>query len=238
MKRKLDNKPNENKKRCIIYDNEIKLKVKKIELNTTSNLLYYKNIFNNFLIFKEEIINDVYELINIFESPKIFGHQTPRKIAWFTKKNIKIDYKFSGKIFKSNEMPNNILKLCEYVSKISNKKFNSVLINIYEGKKIFDNNGKWIRGAGKESISWHQDDEKLFGSDPVIASVSIGQEREFRLRELKTKKLFKKKLENGSLLIMNSNVNKEFEHSIQKDLKLENAVDRINFTFRLINKIN
>ena len=35
MKRKLDNKPNENKKRCVIDDNEIELKVEKNELKYT-----------------------------------------------------------------------------------------------------------------------------------------------------------------------------------------------------------
>lgn len=46
--------------------------------------------------------------------------------------------------------------------------FNSVLCNLYR-----DN---------KDHVSWHSDDEELFGRLPTIASVSLGDTRMFELR--------------------------------------------------------
>lgn len=47
--------------------------------------------------------------------------------------------------------------------------FNSLLLNRYKG--------------GNDSVGWHSDDEKLYGSAPEIASVSFGCERDFLLKK-------------------------------------------------------
>lgn len=49
--------------------------------------------------------------------------------------------------------------------------FNSVLLNRYKG--------------GNDYVGWHSDDEKLYGSQPEIASVSFGCERDFLLKKKK-----------------------------------------------------
>ncbi|NNJ88204.1 MAG: alpha-ketoglutarate-dependent dioxygenase AlkB, partial [Eudoraea sp.] len=56
---------------------------------------------------------------------------------------------------------------------------------------------------GKDSNGWHSDDEASLGKNPVIASVSLGQERFFHLKHKKDKSLKHKiLLTHGSLLIM------------------------------------
>lgn len=52
--------------------------------------------------------------------------------------------------------------------------FNSLLLNRYKG--------------GSDSVGWHSDDEKLYGSAPEIASVSFGCDREFLLKKKPVKK--------------------------------------------------
>lgn len=47
--------------------------------------------------------------------------------------------------------------------------FNSFATNLYRD--------------GHDSIGWHSDDEPMFGKNPVIASLSFGDERMFELRK-------------------------------------------------------
>ena len=42
-----------------------------------------------------------------------------------------------------------------------------------------------------DSVDWHADDEPELGLDPIIASVSLGAEREFQLRHNTTKERLK-----------------------------------------------
>ncbi|CAI9087108.1 OLC1v1021097C2 [Oldenlandia corymbosa var. corymbosa] len=51
--------------------------------------------------------------------------------------------------------------------------FNSILLNRYKG--------------GSDYVSWHSDDEKVYGPTPEIASVSFGCEREFLLKRKPSK---------------------------------------------------
>ena len=55
------------------------------------------------------------------------------------------------------------------VSELSGALFNSVLINYYRD--------------GQDSVAWHADDERELGEAPVIASVSLGAERIFEMKE-------------------------------------------------------
>lgn len=65
--------------------------------------------------------------------------------------------------------------LCAQVHEaLPGSSFNSLLLNRYKG--------------GSDYVAWHADDEKLYGHDPEIASVSLGCERDFLLRKKKMKK--------------------------------------------------
>lgn len=108
-------------------------------------------------------------------------------------------------------------------SKITNHtehSFTTALLNLYRD--------------GNDSNSWHADDEKELGKNPVIASVTLGEERFFHFKHKKLKELrYKLLLKHGSLLIMKGEMQHYWLHQIPKskrDLK-----ERINLTFRTIN---
>jgi alkylated DNA repair dioxygenase AlkB len=97
--------------------------------------------------------------------------------------------------------------------------FNTVLVNYYRN--------------GNDSVAWHSDDEVELGSNPVIASVSLGAERRFCMRHRycdKTQKTID--LHHGSLLLMSGRMQHYWQHQIPKIPKLVNS--RINLTFRRV----
>lgn len=84
-----------------------------------------------------------------------------------------------------------------------------------------------------DSNGWHADDEKELGENPIIASISLGQERYFHLKHKLNKELkHKLLLEHGSLLLMKRETQHYWLHQIPKTTKPLN--ERINLTFRII----
>ena len=99
--------------------------------------------------------------------------------------------------------------------------FNSVLINYYRD--------------GKDRVAWHSDDEKELGRNPVIGSVSLGAERNFKLRHKQYKVNGLKKqitLRHGSFLLMKGSTQHHWMHEIPRTAKPIGP--RINLTFRVI----
>jgi alkylated DNA repair dioxygenase AlkB len=68
---------------------------------------------------------------------------------------------------------------------------------------------------------------------PVIASLSLGAERRFRVsaREKEAKKLVFP-MKHGDLLLMGAGFQENYSHSVPKDMKVHEP--RINLTFRKI----
>uniref|UniRef100_A0A803M1H7 Fe2OG dioxygenase domain-containing protein n=1 Tax=Chenopodium quinoa TaxID=63459 RepID=A0A803M1H7_CHEQI len=117
--------------------------------------------------------------------------------------------------------------------------FNSLLLNRYN--------------SGNDYVSWHSDDEPLYGPTPLIASLSFGCERHFFLKKKPNKSVSKAHssaskrlktasnadqdqhsflLKHGSLLVMKGYTQRDWIHSVPKRTKLD-AI-RINLTFRLV----
>ena len=67
---------------------------------------------------------------------------------------------------------------------------------------------------------------------PVIASVSLGAERLFRLKRRDGTVAFSERLAHGSLLIMAGDTQKNFRHEVPKEPGI--TLPRINLTFRRI----
>ena len=86
---------------------------------------------------------------------------------------------------------------------------------------------------GKDSNGWHADNEKELGKNPIIASLSFGEERFFHLKH-RTDKTLKHKLllQHGSLLLMKGETQHKWLHQIPKTAK--QIQGRINITFRII----
>jgi alkylated DNA repair dioxygenase AlkB len=94
--------------------------------------------------------------------------------------------------------------------------YNAVLCNLYRN--------------GNDSVGLHADAEPEMG--PVIASVSLGAERLFRLKGKNGAVAFAERLPHGSLLIMAGQTQENFKHELPKEPDV--AQPRINLTFRHI----
>lgn len=96
--------------------------------------------------------------------------------------------------------------------------YNAVLCNLYRD--------------GKDSVGLHADAEPEMG--PVIASLSLGAERVFRLKGKDGSIAFSERLPGGSLLIMAGETQKNFKHEVPKQPAVTQP--RINLTFRRIER--
>ncbi len=94
--------------------------------------------------------------------------------------------------------------------------YNAVLCNLYRN--------------GNDSVGLHADAEPEMG--PVIASVSLGTERLFRLKGKSGVIAFAGRLRHGSLFIMAGNTQQNFKHEVPKEPDV--TLPRINLTFRRI----
>jgi len=147
--------------------------------------------------------------------------QTPRLTAWYGDANK--SYHLGGNEFMVNQWSPELLNLKKKIEKATGYHFNTVLLNLYRD--------------GNDSVAWHRDKESELGDRPVIASVSLGQVRNFDFRKLDDRKnKYSLPLRHGSLLIMKGDLQVHWEHRIAKSDK---AMDpRINLTFRMIREIS
>jgi alkylated DNA repair dioxygenase AlkB len=159
----------------------------------------------------------------IWQQPELwmFGRlvKTPRLTAWYGDEGT--TYKYSGVVNQPMTWTPRLLKLKHLIEETTNKKYNSVLLNLYRN--------------GNDYLSWHSDDEAELGVDPTIASLSLGASRTFCLRS-KSPSASQKRVDvilaNGSLLCMRGRTQTHWDHSIKKEPKV--IEPRINLTFRLI----
>ena len=129
-------------------------------------------------------------------------------------------YAYSGINLKRNDWSKAVLRIKGLAEKLTAEKLNSVLINCYRD--------------GHDSVSWHADDEKELGDDPVIASFSFGARRKFQIKpkEKLDKRRFMFSLNHGSVIVMTDGFQKHWLHQVPKEPKIESL--RINLTFRYI----
>jgi len=143
---------------------------------------------------------------------------SPRLSAWYGDPDA--HYSYSGLSLEPRPWLPVILELKTRIEVVCNAPFNSVLLNLYRD--------------GADSMGWHSDDESELGERPVIASLSLGAIRRFRLRHRRRKELepVAIDLENGSLLIMEGDTQRFWRHQVPKTRRA--AAPRINLTFRNI----
>jgi len=155
-----------------------------------------------------------------WEMPEIvmFGKKYPQAglSTWFT--NTKVSYVYSGITRAPHAMTpllNDVMNACALAS---GAEYNSVLVNLYRD--------------GNDSVSWHSDNEEINGSEPTIASVSLGQTRRFDLRHKESGETVRVDLEDGSLLVMSGLSQHCWVHQIAKTKT--KVGPRINLTFRRV----
>ena len=93
-------------------------------------------------------------------------HLQPRLIAWYGDPDTV--YTYSGITLEPLPWTDLLLEIKERVETVTAASFNSVLLNYYR-----DN---------RDSMGFHSDYEPALGNRPVIASVSLGEERTFILK--------------------------------------------------------
>ena len=152
---------------------------------------------------------------------KIYGKSisAPRLTSWFS--DPMVSYRYSGKKRIGKPFTPELFQLRQILNARLNVHFNFVLANFYRD--------------GKDYVGWHADDEPDLGSRPLIASVSLGESRRFRVRHNSRKVTESIDLVHGSLLIMRGQSQSHFKHCLAKTKRLVNS--RINLTFRTIQSI-
>ena len=152
---------------------------------------------------------------------KIYGKSisAPRLTSWFS--DPMVSYRYSGKKRFGKPFTPELFQLRQILNARLNVHFNFVLANFYRD--------------GKDYVGWHADDEPDLGSRPLIASISLGESRRFRVRHNSRKVTESIDLVHGSLLIMRGQSQSHFKHCLAKTKRLVNS--RINLTFRTIQSI-
>ena len=167
----------------------------------------------------------------------ISGKIIPRKQLWFQEDNKYFceSWKYRYDRWKSNDYDDFLKevqdKINEKVKNIlgdtSNYRFNSCLINKYE--------------TGNDSIKPHKDTTESFGEYPIIAGLSVGEPRIFKIKKViydKNNKISQKidkdreieiELKNNSLIIMGGASQKYYTHEIPK---MDTDKVRYSLTFR------
>ena len=148
----------------------------------------------------------------------MFGKRVPIPRLESFHCNEAINYTYSGKLLKSAPFTSELLDIKTKVEMITGHSFNCVLINVYRN--------------GQDSNGWHADNEKELGKNPIIASVSFGATRTFKLRSTDGTEQYSIPLTAGSLLLMGQQVQHQFKHCIPKEPKISEP--RVNLTFRTI----
>jgi hypothetical protein len=82
---------------------------------------------------------------------------------------------------------------------------------------------------GNSGVDFHSD-YLAYGDTSYIPSISLGEEREFVLREKDNFQRYEINLANGSLIIMGEECQELYEHSLPTNPKYKNG--RVNLTFR------
>jgi alkylated DNA repair dioxygenase AlkB len=125
-------------------------------------------------------------------------------------------YRYSGAKRVAAPWHSELLKMKDNIEKQLGDKFNFALVNYYRD--------------GTDYIGFHSDKEGDLVAGASIASVSLGAERDFILMANKTPaQKHSVLLENGSLLFMRGNTQKNYKHSVPKSKTLLKE-PRINIT--------
>ena len=142
----------------------------------------------------------------------------PRLIAWYG--DAGKNYTYSGINLSPLPWTRALLDIKSRIEVVSRTNFNSVLLNYYRDHR--------------DSMGLHSDDEPELGAQPILASLSLGEERTFILkhRREKTLKPVRLKLASGSLLLMKGETQRHWKHGIDKETRP--CGPRINLTFRRI----
>lgn len=178
-----------------------------------SRLCEYKFTFQPLV---KKCIKDVKSLLHNKPPIIIFGKvcNQQRDVGFFS--NESAGYNYSKQMMPAQPLTYNLDRLIIRVNELLNTTFNAILINRYNDANDY--------------ISAHSDDERYLSSDSIVAAISYGGERTFRIRNKNTKEIILDVLTNNrKILVMDGNFQKIYTHEIPKERFAE---PRYSFTFR------
>jgi alkylated DNA repair dioxygenase AlkB len=154
-----------------------------------------------------------------------FGYTVPRDEAYYGDPGT--HYTYSRREYQPLPWMPELLSLKVHVEEttpvaayanlgLPNLGYNALLCNLYRD--------------GNDSVGLHADAEPEMG--PVIASISLGAGRLFRLKRENGSVAFSERLPHGSLFVMAGDTQKHFKHEVCKEPGV--IQPRINLTFRRI----
>lgn len=151
---------------------------------------------------------------------RVYGktHPQPRLHAWYGDAGTR--YSYSGLSLEPLPWTPLLASLKQQVEAVTGAGFNSVLLNYYRDHR--------------DSMGMHADDEPELGPDPVIASISFGEERLLRFRHRRDGSIKPVNIScpHGSLLVMSGATQSNWHHGINKLTRP--CGPRVNLTFRRI----
>ena len=140
----------------------------------------------------------------------------PRRMAWAADPGVR--YQYSGLALEPAPWHPAVDRLRHMLVEDTGHAFNSVLMNLYRD--------------GADSMGWHADNEPELGRAPVVASISLGAVRRFRLRHRTSRESRGIDLAAGSLLLMSGRSQLDWQHALPKTRRPVGP--RINLTFRVV----
>jgi alkylated DNA repair dioxygenase AlkB len=149
----------------------------------------------------------------------IFGERrrVPRLVAWHGDPGTA--YTYSGTTHEPLPWTPELRRVRHRAEELTGHRYNSVLLNLYRD--------------GRDGMGWHADDEPELGREPVIASVSLGETRRFKLRHRRSRIAASAlDLAHGDLLLMAGVTQHHYLHAVPKTAKP--VGERVNLTFRWV----
>lgn len=175
----------------------------------------------------ENFTEDLYDVMNKLELDikpeiRVYGkicHQQ-RDVGFYSDESS--GYKYSKQQVSTFPLTKELRKVLEKVNKFLGTSFNGILVNKYNN--------------GNEYLSAHSDSEIDLDKNCLVAGISYGTTRKFRIRDKKTKKIVNDYYHKPCTLIVMDNkeegnwFQKMYTHEIPKETTVKEC--RISLTFR------
>ena len=157
----------------------------------------------------------------LWERQPVMGMRTLRSNAWFAD-DARAVYEYSGQRWIPAPLTERQLELGARLESLLGERMNAVLASYYP--------------HGEAGVGWHADDEPLFGTNPTIASLSIGATRTFQVAKPSRVRPvlpdLELHLEDGDLLVMRGTLQRGYRHALKKAAK--SAGPRLNLSYRRV----